>query len=424
MEVKERGKVFAYCGILFLMLGMALLVLFGGDVLASATDGAVDTYATYTTLTFQKEWVDEDGVTPVTPDGVTEIEVTAQLEFLNTGKTSVEPSSENVTKTITFKLTAADNWTYTVPKSAIYIGPTDRADEYGYVKGSIKEIEVNGYTYAGEAVDRVVTVDKQAQENREAWTITLTNEKKPEPKYTAIQFKKVWADEEGDTSKRPEEITFTVDLEYLNGAVDSSKPAKLEDVPITLTEAGNWVFTLPETYTADGETYNDLDEYKPVDGSISEVKVDGYTCESAAVTDDGNGNYTVTLKNAKVPEPTPKPEPTPDNKPTPEPEPTPDNEPTPEPEPTPDNEPTPEPEPTPDNKPTPEPEPTPDNKPTPEPTPVTTPAPTPVPEEPALETPKTGDSTDATVWMLPTFGGAAGLTAVLLYRRRHAAGKR
>ena len=388
MEVKERGKVFAYCGILFLMLGMALLVLFGGDVLASATDGAVDTYATYTTLTFQKEWVDEDGVTPVTPDGVTEIEVTAQLEFLNTGKTSVEPSSENVTKTITFKLTAADNWTYTVPKSAIYIGPTDRADEYGYVKGSIKEIEVNGYTYAGEAVDRVVTVDKQAQENREAWTITLTNEKKPEPKYTAIQFKKVWADEEGDTSKRPEEITFTVDLEYLNGAVDSSKPAKLEDVPITLTEAGNWVFTLPETYTADGETYNDLDEYKPVEGSISEVKVDGYTCESAAVTDDGNGNYTVTLKNAKVPEPTPKPEPTPDNKPTPEPEPTPDN------------------------------------KPTPEPTPVTTPAPTPVPEEPALETPKTGDSTDATVWMLPTFGGAAGLTAVLLYRRRRAAGKR
>lgn len=394
MEVKEKGKVFAYCGILFLMLGMALLLLFGGDVLASATDGAVDTYATYTTLTFQKEWVDEDGVTPVTPDGVTEIEVTAQLEFLNTGKTSVEPSSENVTKTITFKLTAADNWTYTVPKSAIYIGPTDRADEYGYVKGSIKEIEVNGYTYAGEAVDRVVTVDKQAQENREAWTITLTNEKKPEPKYTAIQFKKVWADEEGDTSKRPEEITFTVDLEYLNGAVDSSKPAKLEDVPITLTEAGNWVFTLPETYTADGETYNDLDEYKPVDGSISEVKVDGYTCESAAVTDDGNGNYTVTLKNAKVPEPTP------------------------------DNEPTPEPEPTPDNKPTPEPEPTPDNKPTPEPTPVTTPAPTPVPEEPALETPKTGDSTDATVWMLPTFGGAAGLTAVLLYRRRRAAGKR
>lgn len=412
MEVKERGKVFAYCGILFLMLCMALLVLFGGDVLASATDGAVDTYATYTTLTFQKEWVDEDGVTPVTPDGVTEIEVTAKLEYLNADVDTDRFAPSETTKTITFNLNAANDWTYTVPKSAIYIGPTDRADEYGYVEGSIQEIEVNGYTYAGEAVDRVVTVDKQAQENREAWTITLTNEKKPEPKYTAIQFKKVWADEEGDTSKRPEEITFTVDLEYLNGAVDSSKPAKLEDVPITLTEAGNWVFTLPETYTADGETYNDLDEYKPVDGSISEVKVDGYTCESAAVTDDGNGNYTVTLKNAKVPEPTPKPEPTPDNKPTPEPEPTPDNEPTPEPEPTPDNEPTPEPEPTPDNKPT------------PEPTPVTTPAPTPVPEEPALETPKTGDSTDATVWTLLAFGGAAGLTAALLYRRRHAAGKR
>ena len=383
MEVKERGKVFAYCGILFLMLGMALLVLFGGDVLASATDGAVDTYATYTTLTFQKEWVDEDGETPVTPDGVTEIEVTAQLEFLNTGKTSDEPSAENVTKTITFKLTAADDWKYTVPKSAIYIGSTGRADEYGYVKGSIKEIEVNGYTYAGDAVDRVVTVDKQAQENREAWTITLTNEKKPDPKYTAIQFKKVWADEDGDTSKRPEEITFTVDLEYLNGAVDSSKPATLEDVPITLKADEGWTFTLPDEYTAGGTTYKDLDEYKPVEGSISEVKVNGYTCEGAEVTDDGSGNYTVTLTNAKVPEPTPTPPVT-----------------------------------------TPEPTPVTTPAPTPEATPVTTPAPTPAPEEPELETPKTGDSTDATVWTLLAFGGAAGLTAALLYRRRHAAGKR
>lgn len=399
MEVKEKGKVFAYCGILFLMLGMALLVLFGGDVLASATDGAVDTYATYTTLTFQKEWVDEDGKTPVKPDGVTEIEVTAQLEYLNADVDTDRFAPSETTKTITFNLNAANGWTYTVPKEAIYIGPTGRADEYGYVKGSIKEIEVNGYTYAGDDVDRVVTVDRQAEENRETWTITLTNKKKPDPKYTAIQFKKVWADEDGDTSKRPEEITFTVDLEYLNGAVDSSKPAKLEDVPITLTEAGNWVFTLPETYTADGETYNDLDEYKPVEGSISEVKVDGYTCESAAVTDDGNGNYTVTLTNAKVPEPTP----TPSSEQTP----TPSTEPTPTPPVT-----------------TPEPTPVTTPAPTPEATPVTTPAPTPAPEEPELETPKTGDSTDATVWTLLAFGGAAGLTAALLYRRRHAAGKR
>lgn len=392
MEVKEKGKVFAYCGILFLMLCMALLVLFGGDVLASATDGAVDTYATYTALTFQKEWVDEDGKTPVKPDGVTEIEVTAQLKFLNTGKTSDEPSPENVTKTITFKLTAANGWKYTVPKSAIYIGSTDRADEYGYVKGSIKEIEVNGYTYAGEAVDRVVTVDKQAQENQETWTITLTNKKKPDPKYTAIQFKKVWVDKDSDTSKRPEEITFTVDLEYLNGAVDSSKPATLEDVPITLKADEGWTFTLPdEEYTAGGTTYKDLDEYKPVEGSISEVKVNGYTCEGAKVTDDGSGNYTVTLTNAKVPEPSPSTDP----KPTPTPPVT-----------------------------TPEPTPVTTPAPTPEATPVTTPAPTPAPEEPELETPKTGDSTDATVWTLLAFGGAAGLTAALLYRRRHAAGKR
>lgn len=52
MEVKERGKVFAYCGILFLMLGMALLVLFGGDVLASAGSyGSYSTYTPYASLT-------------------------------------------------------------------------------------------------------------------------------------------------------------------------------------------------------------------------------------------------------------------------------------------------------------------------------------------------------------------------------------
>ena len=52
MEVKERGKVFAYCGILFLMLCMALLVLFGGDVLARAGSyGSYSTYTPYASLT-------------------------------------------------------------------------------------------------------------------------------------------------------------------------------------------------------------------------------------------------------------------------------------------------------------------------------------------------------------------------------------
>lgn len=52
MEVKEKGKVFAYCGILFLMLCMALLVLFGGDVLAWAGSyGSYSTYTPYASLT-------------------------------------------------------------------------------------------------------------------------------------------------------------------------------------------------------------------------------------------------------------------------------------------------------------------------------------------------------------------------------------
>ena len=307
MEVKERGKVFAYCGILFLMLGMALLVLFGGDVLASAADDPVASYTSYATLTFEK----------------------------------------------------------------------------------------------------------------------------------------AWEGDETDMSTRPEEITFTVDL------VDMNDPDKtVNDLPITLKAAEGWAFKLDavnyqklwneQKLGAQGYP-SSIGTYNYVDGSIDELKVDGYTPRGASVlmTDcvvnkikqRNEFYYTITLKNEKEPTPTPstEPEPTPSTEPEPtpstEPEPTPSTEPKPtpstEPEPTPSTEPTPTPPVT-----TPEPTPVTTPAPTPEATPVTTPAPTPAPEEPELETPKTGDSTDATVWTLLAFGGAAGLTAALLYRRRHAAGKR
>ena len=265
MEVKEKGKVFAYCGILFLMLGMALLVLFGGDVLAWASSHG--TYTPYANLTFAKTWLDENGNTASSPEN-TEVIFTVTLE-----------AKDGRTKELKITLNEGNSWTYNLLDNRETI-----KDEYGidvaefyYIEGSISEFKVNGYTYGG-----------------------------------------------ADVSPLPDGVDGVNHIVYKN--------------------------------------------------------------------------YTITLKNMK--EPAPTPEHSPSTKPTPEPEPTPDNEPTPEPEPTP------------------------DNKPTPEPTPVTTPAPTPVPEEPALETPKTGDSTDATVWMLPTFGGAAGLTAVLLYRRRRPARKR
>lgn len=293
MEVKEKGKVFAYCGILFLMLCMALLVLFGGDVLASAADDPVTSYTSYATLTFEK----------------------------------------------------------------------------------------------------------------------------------------AWEGDETDTSTRPEEITFTVDL------VDMNDPNKtVSDLPITLTADNNWSINLTENYW---DLYKDvigpngypstIDTYNYVDDSFDELKVDGYTpgddnvkmtdCVVDKINRRNDFYYTITLTNKKEPEPTPTPSTEPEPTPSTEPEPTPSTEP----KPTPSTEP--EPTPTPPVT-TPEPTPVTTPAPTPEATPVTTPAPTPAPEEPELETPKTGDSTDATVWTLLAFGGAAGLTAALLYRRRHAAGKR
>ena len=271
MEVKEKGKVFAYCGILFLMLGMALLVLFGGDVLAWASSHG--TYTPYANLTFAKTWLDENGNTASSPENT--------------------------------------------------------------------------------------------------------------------------------------EVIFTVTLE--------AKDGRTKELKITLNEGNGWSYNLLDNRKAIEDEYQiDVADFYYKEGSISEIKVNGYTYDGAEVSalpDRFDGvnhivykNYTITLKNEK--EPAPTPEATPVTTPAPTPEATPVTTP----------------EPTPVT--TPEPTPVTTPAPTPEATPVTTPAPTPAPEEPELETPKTGDSTDATVWTLLAFGGAAGLTAALLYRRRHAAGKR
>lgn len=251
--------------------------------------------------------------------------------------------------------------------------------------------------------------------------------------YATLTFEKAWEGDETDMSTRPEEITFTVDL------VDMNDPDKtVNDLPITLKAAEGWAFELDaENYQKlwneqklgdQGYPYS-IDTYNYVDGSIDELKVDGYTPNGASVlmTDcvvnknEGRNDfyYTITLKNKKEPEPTP----TPDNKPTP----TPDNEPTP----TPDNEPTP----TPDNEPTPTPDnestPTPDNESTPTPAPVATPTPapavtpTPAPEQPATDAPKTGDETNLAGWIMLAAAGAASLTAALVLRtRRRSADKR
>ena len=173
MEVKEKGKVFAYCGILFLMLCMALLVLFGGDVLAWAGSyGSYSTYTPYANLTFAKTWLDEDGNTASPPEN-TEVTFTVTLETVT-----------GYQKELEITLNEGNNWTYNLLKNRDTIKNKYGIDvaSYYYKEGSISEFKVNGYTYDGADVSGPKeTVVKEDQIIYKNYTITLKNKKEPEP---------------------------------------------------------------------------------------------------------------------------------------------------------------------------------------------------------------------------------------------------
>ena len=173
MEVKEKGKVFAYCGILFLMLCMALLVLFGGDVLAWAGSyGSYSTYTPYANLTFAKTWLDEDGSTASPPEN-TEVTFTVTLE-----------AEYGQPRELEITLNEDNNWTYNLldNRDAIMIKYGIDVADYYYKKGSISEFKVNGYTYVGADVSGPKeTVDKEDHIIYKNYIITLKNEKEPEP---------------------------------------------------------------------------------------------------------------------------------------------------------------------------------------------------------------------------------------------------
>lgn len=171
MEVKEKGKVFAYCGILFLMLCMALLVLFGGDVLAWAGSyGSYSTYTPYANLTFEKTWLDENG-NPASPPENTEVIFTVTLE-----------TEAGYQKELEITLNKGNNWTYNLldNRDAIMIKYGIDVADYYYKGGNISEFKVNGYTYDdAEVSGPTETFDKKIVYQN--YTITLKNKKEPEP---------------------------------------------------------------------------------------------------------------------------------------------------------------------------------------------------------------------------------------------------
>ena len=181
MEVKEKGKVFAYCGILFLMLCMALLVLFGGDVLASAADNPVASYTSYATLTFEKAWEGDETDMSTRPE---EITFTVDLVDMN--------DPDKTVNDLPITLKAAEGWAFELDAENYQKlwneqklgeqGYPSSIDTYNYVDDSIDELKVDGYTPSGENVQMTdCVVNKIKQRNDFYYTITLKNEKDPEP---------------------------------------------------------------------------------------------------------------------------------------------------------------------------------------------------------------------------------------------------
>ena len=98
-----------------------------------------------------------------------------------------------------------------------------------------------------------------------------------------LTFQKVWEDD-GDTSKRPNEITFTVDLANTN----YYWTPVMHDVSITLKASENWTYTVPPIH---GDT--SLGYYE---GTLKELNVDGYKLDGVTTSVEGN-KVIVTLKN-------------------------------------------------------------------------------------------------------------------------------
>ena len=139
--METAKKHISYC-IVFLMLCLTGMVLFGHNVIAEAA-GAHDTYVGWKgcELIFQKVWED-DGDESKRPN-----EITFTVDLADTFDSKNDKPNEPIT------LKASENWTYTVP--SLY-GKTS----YGYYEGTLKELNVDGYKLDGVTVTESVKDDK------------------------------------------------------------------------------------------------------------------------------------------------------------------------------------------------------------------------------------------------------------------------
>lgn len=196
--METAKKHISYC-IVFLMLCLTGMVLFGHNVIAEAA-GAHDTYVGWKMceLIFEKVWED-DGDASKRPN-----EITFTVDLANTFDGRHDKPNVPIT------LKASENWTYTVPGQV--------GDSYGYYEGTLKELKVDGYKLDG------VTVTESAEDNKVI--VTLKNKLEQVKATGSLTVSKTVAGNAGDKDKA---FHFTVtlsdqtisgtygDMEFTNG---------------------------------------------------------------------------------------------------------------------------------------------------------------------------------------------------------------
>jgi len=190
-----------------------------------------NSYNEDTSITVEKEWVDNDNAYETRPGSIT-VTVTG---------------SDGRTYTLT--LSDANEWKDTLENLPVF------ADDGSTITYEVTEENVEGYV--GEVVDN--------EDGTYIITNTLTGE-------TEISVEKVWADNDNAYETRPESITVTI-----SGSDEST-------YTLTLSDENEWSETLGELpkYDSTGTeiTY-----------TVTETEIDGYT---GTIEKDEDGNYTIT----------------------------------------------------------------------------------------------------------------------------------
>ncbi|MGN0695954.1 MAG: SpaA isopeptide-forming pilin-related protein, partial [Oscillospiraceae bacterium] len=272
----------------------------GNNSLDSYTCLDENTYRSKADYTFQqdiktltikgtKTWVSDS--TSIRPSKITiKLEVTKTVTPSSSSGSETTTTVSNKEYSFTPESNSSSTWEYSITNLPVYVNDDASFTQYTY---KVTEVTVDGYS-VGYNIDGttnasanlvndngkdypVITIGTDTLSNAEC-TLDITNTfNADEVEVGTLKVSKIWNNENGDTSHRPDGITFTLKDE--TNTINESK---------TLNSlAENIEFTNLPLYTYSKSTDNSGNEIlvrTPRKYTISEVSVDNYTTSYSATT--------------------------------------------------------------------------------------------------------------------------------------------